>query len=409
MKKQGFYVGIDIDDEYAVISYYDSDMKEPLTMSMITGSDLFQIPVLLAKRKGMGQWYIGNEAKQLKEREQVIFVEHLYEKALRKENVYVDEEHYPAEELLLLFLRKLISYACGISSNYEPGGVAVSVEDLDRNKISVFSDIFKQMGYANEEIHLIDRKDAFYYFALNQQKELWLHDVLLYDYRDHRITCFHLHRNANVTPQLITIREIIKPMDDQNKDEAFFGILADHLKGKIVSTIYLVGNGFDGNWMKQSLNYMCQGRRAFVGKNLYAKGCCYLLKVLETSDEWMFTYLGNHQMKMNVSLKVIEHGKETLYPLLRIGDQCFEAKGSCEVILSDTKSIPIWLQSIDSKQAKVETLTLTDLPERESRTTRVRITAQPLSDMEVQIQIKDLGFGEIVKSSNQYWEYKMSL
>ena len=79
------------------------------------------------------------------------------------------------------------------------------------------------------------------------------------------------------------------------------------------------------------------------------------------------------------------------------------------MILSDTRNISIWLQPPNSKQANVETLTLSDLPERESKATRLRITAKPLSDKQVQIQIRDLGFGEIVKSSNLHWEYTMSV
>ena len=59
--------------------------------------------------------------------------------------------------------------------------------------------------------------------------------------------------------------------------------------------------------------------------------------------------------------------------------------------------------------SEIEKLTLADLPERPPRTTRLRIKAQPVSDMEVKIRIKDLGFGEIFKSSDKTWEYMMSL
>ena len=50
MKKQGYYVGIDLDDEYAVISFFEQSMKEPQTVSMVTGSDVFLVSVLIAKR-----------------------------------------------------------------------------------------------------------------------------------------------------------------------------------------------------------------------------------------------------------------------------------------------------------------------------------------------------------------------
>ena len=85
------------------------------------------------------------------------------------------------------------------------------------------------------------------------------------------------------------------------------------------------------------------------------------------------------------------------------------AVGECEVLLDGSNEIDFWLQLPNSKEAQIEKLTLADLPKRPPRTTRLRIKAQPVSDMEVKIKIKDLGFGEIFKSSDKTWEYMMSL
>ena len=78
------------------------------------------------------------------------------------------------------------------------------------------------------------------------------------------------------------------------------------------------------------------------------------------------------------------------------------------MILDGTPEIDFWLQPPNSREAKVERLELSDLPQRPSRATRLRITAKPLSDSRVQIQIKDLGFGEIFRSSDKVWEHVMT-
>lgn len=409
MKKQGYYVGIDLDDKYAVVSFYEPGMKEPQTVSMVTGSDVFQVPVLIAKRKGLGQWFVGEEAKRIAEKQQVTAIDQLLSRAKKKETLFIDGEYYQAEELLLLFLKKLIGYAGGISTNYEPQMCAISVEKLEKDLAKLLTELGERLGFDKEELIVIDRKAAFYYFVFNQQKELWLHDVHLFDYRDGVMKCINLHRNNNTVPQLVSISEQTAEMNQEEQDESFCQVLSECMKGHVVSTVYLVGNGFDGEWMKLSLAYMCRGRRAFIGKNLYAKGCCYAVMVSQNEIPWSYTYIGDHEMKVNVSLKVKNRGVEEFYTLLRAGDNCYEAEGACEVILSDTRNISIWLQLPNSKQANVETLTLSDLPERESKTTRLRITAKPLSYTKIQIQIKDLGFGEIVKSSNLHWEYTMSI
>ena len=53
MTERGFYIGIDIDDSYAVTSFYSAGMKEPATVSMIAGGEVFQVPVQIAKKKGI--------------------------------------------------------------------------------------------------------------------------------------------------------------------------------------------------------------------------------------------------------------------------------------------------------------------------------------------------------------------
>ena len=56
-----FYLGIDLDDKYAVLSCYEVNKKEPETFSLVAGSQNYQIPVMLAKKQGGGQWLIGEE------------------------------------------------------------------------------------------------------------------------------------------------------------------------------------------------------------------------------------------------------------------------------------------------------------------------------------------------------------
>ena len=95
--------------------------------------------------------------------------------------------------------------------------------------------------------------------------------------------------------------------------------------------------------------------------------------------------------------------------LLDAGESWYEAYGECEVILDGTGEIEVWIQKPDSRDAKVEILELTDLPERDNRTTRLRISAKPTSDIEAIVTISDLGFGEIEPSSNKTWEHRIAL
>lgn len=404
-----YYLGIDMDDENAIVSFFQPNMREPETVSTVAGGEIFQIPLVVAKKQGLGQWFIGEEAKKIALQQRENEVKHLLSRALGEETVCVEGENFSAKELLALYLKKLIYMAGRLGNPLQPDKVVISLERLSREATGLFLGIAGELGLAEEQVTLIDRRESFYYFIYNQKNEIWLHDVCLFDCRGNDIHCCLAQRNIRTTPQLITMVEDVKHMDSTKRDEAFLQIAAGQLKGHIVSAVYLVGDGFDGGWPKESLNFICKGRKAFMGKNLYSKGACYAAEVKEGTKDWAFVYMGDNEMKVNVSLKVSNLGKTELYTLITAGDNWYETVGECEVILDGTPEIDFWLQTPNSREAKLEKIELADLPKRPPKTTRLRITAKPLSDREVQIVMKDMGFGEIFKSSDKSWEYVMAL
>lgn len=404
-----YYLGIDLDDQYAVISYFQPKMKEPETFSMVAGSEIFQIPLLLAKKRGLGQWFIGEEAFKLALKQGEQTLGKLLSKALHGEKAFIEEECYLASELLALFLKKLILLSGSLLKPSVPDRLVISLEKHSRESAGLFFEMAPRLGLTADRITLIDRKESFYYFVCSQKEELFLHDVCLYDYRGEEMRCLTLQRNVRTTPQLVTLSGEIRQMDGEKKDESFQRILKDTLKEHIVSSVYLVGSGFEGDWMKESLAFLCRGRRAFMGKNLYSKGACYAAAVREKQAPWPYVYIGDNEMKVNVGLKLKNKGQEEFYTLIGAGENCYEAAGECEVLMSGTPKIDVWLQSPNSREAKVINLELSDLPERPDRATRLKITASPASDREVRVSIEDLGFGGIFKSSGKTWEHVVSL
>ena len=105
-KQENVYLGIDLNDQYAMVSYYQRNMNEPETVSTIAGSDCYQIPTLLAKRKGVGQWYYGDDAKKAAKTSEALCVDNLLKRAVAGETIRMEDESYEACELLTLFLRK---------------------------------------------------------------------------------------------------------------------------------------------------------------------------------------------------------------------------------------------------------------------------------------------------------------
>ncbi|MBP5265198.1 MAG: hypothetical protein J6Z06_00035, partial [Lachnospiraceae bacterium] len=155
--------------------------------------------------------------------------------------------------------------------------------------------------------------------------------------------------------------------------------------------------------------HLCQGRRVFLGKNLYSKGACYAGAIKDGTRDWPFIYIGDNEWKLNLSLKVSDQNEMKFLNLVNAGDNWYESHGECEVILEGSPEIEIWVQRLDNRQSRVEVLELTDLPKRESRMTRLRISAKASSDKQILIEIKDLGFGELAPASNKTWSHTVTI
>lgn len=409
MTNNSYYIGIDINDKNAMISYFQPNMEEPETLSTVAGSELYQIPIVLAKRKDLGQWYYGDDAKKMAMNGEIIFVDNLYRRAVNGEKIVIEEETYKAEDLLALFFKKLIELPQKLGNSTVCNKLVLTVERLSKENMDMFWRILPKLNLNSEKFMVVDHKESFYYFALSQKEELWLHDVYLFEYEKGAIHSYGLKRDLRTTPQVISISESPKTTVLGDRDLEFQRILQQNFENKIVSTAYLVGDGFDGEWMKNSLTFLCRGRRAFMGKNLFSKGACYAAWARDNEDQWPFIYMGENEMKFNLSLKVKNHGELQFYNLISAGRNWFEAKGECELILSDTSEIDFWKQLPNSREAIIETLELTDMPCRPDRTTRIRIIAKPVANDKVNIEIKDMGFGELFRATDKSWHYTMTM
>lgn len=84
-------------------------MKEPETASTIAGSMVYQIPLVLARRKNMGMWYYGDEARKMSKNAELVCIDNLLKRAMSKEKIVIEDEVFMAEDLLALFIKKLIA------------------------------------------------------------------------------------------------------------------------------------------------------------------------------------------------------------------------------------------------------------------------------------------------------------
>ncbi len=405
----GAYLGIDISARSTVLSIYKSNMDEPATVSTVLGEENYAIPTVLAKRNNMGQWYFGDEAISKSRVKEAFLIDDLFNLALKDQQIFIDGDNYSSRDLMVIFFNKLFSIPGPMAALGEIEKLVICVEQINLEVMELMNYVTSKLKIDTKKLMLIDRNECFYFYALSGKLELFLYNVALFDYSGSNMISCVMNRNQSTRPQLITLDVVNHGDINENKDEMFDGIIADTFGSKLFSSVYLVGDGFDGDWMKVSLSRICKGRKVFLGKNLYSKGACYAGYVKDGRRDWPFIFIGDNDLKLNLSLKILENNVMKFLTLIDAGESWYDAKGECEVILDGEPELEVYIQRPESREAHTEVLELTDLPKRENRTTRLRIEARPISDVAVSIVITDLGFGEISPSSGKSWEHTISL
>ena len=194
--------------------------------------------------------------------------------------------------------------------------------------------------------------------------------------------------------------------DGEMLDDSFCRFIGKTLGAELYSSIQITGDGFDQQWAQQSVKMLCfQKRKVFYGNNLFAKGACAAGKErLEDKRLRGYRYLSDSVVLTEVGMDMRVMGSPAYYPLITGGKNWYECKGSCELILDDTKELVFVVGHLGETEKKRVSMQLPGLPKRPNKTTRLLVELSYVSRKECRITVKDLGFGEMYPGSNKVWE-----
>ena len=190
--------------------------------------------------------------------------------------------------------------------------------------------------------------------------------------------------------------EALYPIMNKEKspDESFKSMIENVFEKKVISSVYLTGEGFEKNWYPNSLRVLCNGRRAFMGNNLYSKGACYKsIRKCEPNDDGPI-YLDETKLTERICLRMRVDGQEGWYPLVTWGTHWYEADGQWEVLLEDASDIEILVESLVDEEVQVEKVSLEGLPKRTDYSLRLQVEAMFLDERTCKLTFHDVGFGE---------------
>ncbi|MBR2402946.1 MAG: hypothetical protein IKB01_09315 [Lachnospiraceae bacterium] len=426
-KKRRILAGIDLSDKNTQISIFNTDQAAPVTISTVTGKEQFNIPTVLCKRFGVNQWFYGKEAIKHVEDGDGILVENLVSKALRKEEVLIDKDRYNPIDLLGLFVKRVLALATSAGEVDKVDGLMITVEYLNKDVISVLQKIIPTLGLPENTVFVQSHMESFFQFMIHQPEELWIQQVVVFDYSAEVLKSYRLETNRRTTPVVAFIEEkefLSMPFEKVPEEESIRGEICSRMDGrfldvvkevcedKIISTCYLLGEGFLGDWCKDSLKLLCRNRRVFQGNNLYSKGACYGLyeRLQPTEKSKRYIYLGQDKIKANVGMAVYEQGKDVYFPVMDAGMNWYDAKKEWDMIM-DTKedrNLSFLLTPLNGRDRKEKVISLANMPERPDGTTRIRVNVEFTSEAKFTVTVRDMGFGEFFPSSGLEWKEEIT-
>ncbi len=420
--KTRYVVGFDLNDKITQISYFEISKDEPETLVSGGDNDRFGIPTVLCKRKGVNQWSIGNESGKVIENDDETEVSQLLAYAIEDKKFVADGEEFESIDLLMLFVLKAMTLLSVHVSTEQIDGLVFTVSSLDVKMLNVLERIAVALPIDREKISFQSYAESIYHYMLHQEKELFENEIVVFDNSGNDINCFYMHMNHYTTPVVTMIEEyyfenVECPTEETTEeargelDEKLLALVHDFLMSKSVRTSYLLGDGFDGEWCKRTINFLCMGRRVFQGKNMYSKGACFYGKdkIYPPEIDSHYVFLGKDKLQFNLGMHVDKKGVEEYIAIADGGENWFEAGKTLEFLLIEGNKIKFIVTPLDGKEAREVSVLLEGIQVRPAKTTRLLMKVTFVSGSKVVVRIKDMGFGEIFKASSLSWEKEIEI
>lgn len=393
MADKFWVAGIDISADMTQAAYMCGNFGEARMAGDGQTEEDFLIPTAIERTED--GWRIGSEMSAP--------TEHILKMAYNREKNVVGT--YDALSLVAIFAENVVRQALKGIGSEEFSVIVFALPSADKAVIESIRKRFEECGIVSKLVFITHAESCAYY-VLNQKKELRANDVAFFDYSDEGLIYRKFHMQRADKRILVQVSETDCNSDGSKtvfSDESFKKLAETLFERQQISTVYLLGEGFDDeSWARESLNFICSRRRTFKGRNLYALGACY--KAAEgfgnyTYSQYCILCKGRTEYEAGMEVIFKEECNEAV--LVPAGALWYETDVQLEGILSGTERLRLFIHSAQGEIIRNEEIILSDFPYRGDRLTRVYIEAGMSDDRTLEICVTDLGFGELAQKSGK--------
>ena len=409
---QQFYLGMDVCAEYTQLSFFNQQTKEPESICQLNTVDTYLLPNVAFFGEETNRWYVGSEAQEHRFQQKGVMLDQVVEKLDSTERMVFHEETYTYEDVLLVILR---GHIMDFLNRYESATIerlVVTVYKYSNALFRVLHMLQDELGLYEQKFFIIGHTSAYLHFVFQQPESLRNNSVGLFDYGPEGLDFYRVDIARRTTPQVVTVIHkdfhqqlgYYRIYDDKKElDQRFLEIIQTVLKEAYMSAVYLTGVGFTELWANASQNALCDGRRVFVGQNIYTKGACYAAYI----GSYVINpnkYIVNAEDMVHSDVGILSGGNtNTFIPIAKGGREWYNMRGKIYVCLDDTNRVELLYKNHYNQEAMREIIEIHGLPSRPNKTTRLSLEVEIYSGNKGAVVIRDEGFGKLYPTTNKIY------
>ena len=401
-------IGIEINEDFSQIAYYDRKKKEPVCVPVKPGTEDFLYPTLMSKMQDKDSFYVCQGAKDSIELGESEAIPDFYSAISGHEKVRVGASSFEPWQLLSVYIRGMLM-TLGVRDILDNiKGLMITSYETGRDFAENSMKAMEQLGLKKGSFFVQDHMESFYYYCISQNMDLYKKKAGVFNYTKDRMKFESLVLTRDTNPNIARVTEddgIAVNEADENFDERILVYSKEKINEGEYGLIYINNRTFDREKLKQTVEFLCGDfRRVFAGDNLYIKGACYgALERAEENRHKNILYIGTDMLRANVGMELLAGERKVYYPVITAGLNWFEADKTFTVMPLDSNKLVFRVTSIDGKNARDVSILLTGLEKRPAGTTKLMITVKCTSATKYTITAEDIGFGDMFPATGLKW------
>lgn len=415
-------IGLDINEFQVQVSYVLQEEKPSVKTLLLSGKgEGMVVETAICRRHGVNQWYYGVDAIKKAKNAQGVLIENLWRKFLQEREVMIEDTQYDTALLCNLFLKRILDAAIvrikeEVQQEIKLQALVITAEPFPKEQMERMDIVLGGLSVDRGNIYLQTHEESLFSYLVHQPERMLGYETGVLDLTNETLISYRIEMNHRTKPVTVIIdREEVSGMIRRKHypsitehDSALIRLdgqlgnyATEFTRDRLVTTFYLVGDGFDGDWCRESLKILCRNRKVYAGNNLYSKGAAYsgLEKICHTETALRYVFLGKGMLKDNIGIMVSTGEAEEYCPLLDAGTNWYEAQNEIELMLERADELALLITPVTGQHPYEERISLAVLDQREEGTYRIRLALRMQSETTLTVEVTDEGFGELFPPS----------